>query len=139
MGKARLSDRTLRLLNQYEESIVGNFDWSFYFSNKQCHEQLWNKIVEILPEYFGYYKQPFAYKNIALDLLGFYEKVTNHCYACHSAKSVSDYHINCDYCPIPIHCSVWGWKDFTDGLYKDNLELALKGAKSLTKAWREGE
>lgn len=139
MRESKLSSETIRLLNQYEESIVGDFDWSFYFSNKQCHTQLWNKIVEILPYQFGYYKQPDTYKRIALEVLGFREKVTNSCYACHSAKKSSKYRVNCNRCPLPTHCYAMGWNDFCDGLYKDNLELAIKGAKSLSTAWKGGE
>lgn len=122
---------------QYDLCTRGDFDWSFYFSDKQCHIQLWQKIAELLPRHFEDYKYPATYKELALDLLGFYEEVSNDCYACDVATV--GYEVNCDYCPLPVHCCVLGFQDFSDGVYKHDLELAMKGAKSLREAWREGE
>lgn len=129
------------IVSQYKLSIAGDFDFSFYFSNKQCHEQLWNKMIEILPKYFGYYKKPTTFKELALNILGFHEEVNNYCYACDSA-SISDNYVDCEYCPLAgkmNHCCVLGWEDFSKGVYTNNLELALKGAKSLAVAWKGGE
>lgn len=123
---------------QYNLNTRGDFDFSFYFSDKQCHEQLWQKIAELIPKYINYYKYPSTYKELALDLLGFHEEVSNNCYACNVATV--KYEVICSRCPlIRNNCYGLGWFDFSDGIYKQNLELALKGAKALANAWREGD
>lgn len=136
---------------EFYNSVACNFDWSVYYTTKECHIAMWNTIIDMIKENnkWVYCREVSTLKCCALNELGFDSTALDSlCYACTIAgerakKAV--HHDACKFCPLKHSCyldeeeeEVAGhYKKFCNAFYDKYIEEMVKYAEYIRDDWKE--
>ncbi len=143
---------------EFYRNTTCDFDWSVYYTAKECHIAMWNEIINMVKtlntDIHLYYSTVTTMKYYALWGMGFEPSSLNSCcFACTIASERAEkanHHDTCLFCPLMHGCYpvrevpkgvITGhYKKFSDAFGDADVEKMIKYAEQIRDDWEsEGE
>lgn len=140
---------------EFHKNVKCDFDWSVYYTPKECHIAMWNEIINMITtmDIWRYYSTVATLKFYALGELGFDRPSLNSlCFACtvaHERAERAGIHDTCRFCPlkhgcypvraVPKELIAGHYKKFCVAFNNQDIPKMIKYAEQIRDDWEEGE